>query len=293
MQTPSDSLQRFLFEQLPIRGELVHLDAAWQEVLHRHDYPPVLRGILGELCAAAVLLAATLKLRGALVLQVQGRGVLKLLVVECSGDLALRATAKWEGELTQGSLPELVGEGNFVITLDPEEGNRPYQGIVPLQGDSIAEMLENYMSRSEQLETRLWLAADDQQAAGLLLQRLPERDAAQQEEGWRRAGLLAATLRRDELLLLPPAQLLHRLYHEEDIRLFEPQPVRFRCTCSRENVANMLRMIGRGEVESILREREVIEVSCEFCHQSYRFDRAQAEAALTDLAAMPVSATRH
>lgn len=293
MKTPADTLQRFLFEHLPIRGELVHLDASWQEVLRRHDYPPLLRDLLGELCAAAVLLAATLKLRGSLVLQVQGRGALKLLVVECAGDLALRATAKWEGQLTSASLPELVGGGQFVITLDPQEGNRPYQGIVPLEGDSIAEILQNYMSRSEQLDTRLWLTADAHQAAGLLLQRLPERDAAQQDETWQRIGHLAATVQRDELLHLPPAQLLHRLYHEEDLRLFEAQPVSFRCTCSRDNVANMLRMIGHDEVESILREREVIEVSCEFCNQRYRFDRAEAEAALTDLAAMPVSATRH
>lgn len=293
MKTPADTLQRFLFEHLPIRGELVHLDAAWQEVLRRHDYPPLLRDLLGELCAAAVLLAATLKLKGSLLLQVQGRGALKLLVVECSGDLALRATAKWEGELPQASLPELVGEGQFVITLDPQEGNRPYQGIVPLQGDSVAAMLENYMSHSEQLQTRLWLAADAQQAAGLLLQRLPERDAAEQDEAWQRAGMLAATLRREELLQLPPAQLLHRLYHEQDLRLFEPQPVQFRCTCSRENVANMLRMLGREEVEHILREHGAVEVVCDYCHQYYRFDRAEAEAALTDLAAMPASKTLH
>ena len=157
MKNPSDSLQRFLFEHLPIRGEVVHLDSVWQNVIERHNYPPILRDLMGELCAAATLLAATLKLQGSLVLQIHGKGAVKLLVVECSGDLELRATAKWDGELLSGTLKDLVGEGRFVITLDPKDGNQAYQGIVELEGESIAEILRNYMTRSEQLETRLWL----------------------------------------------------------------------------------------------------------------------------------------
>jgi molecular chaperone Hsp33 len=153
MKTPPDSLHRFLFEHAPIRGERVHLDAAWRSVLEHHDYPPLLRRMMGELCAAAVLLAATLKLDGSLVLQIQGQGAIRLLVVECTGDLKLRATAKWEGEL-HGSLPELVGDGRFVITLDPKNGGQIYQGIVELEGETVADILQNYMTRSEQLETR-------------------------------------------------------------------------------------------------------------------------------------------
>jgi molecular chaperone Hsp33 len=293
MKTSADSLHRFLFEHAPLRGEIVRLDRVWQSVIERHEYPAVLQNLMGELCAAAVLLAATLKLKGAMVLQIHGKGAVKLLVVECSGDLELRATAKWEGDLSHGTLQDLVGDGRFVITLDPKDGNQAYQGIVALEGDSIAEILQNYMTRSEQLETRLWLAADGKGAAGMLLQKLPEREASRDEDAWGRATQLADTLKPEELLQLPADELLHRLYHEEDIRLFDAQPVVFRCTCSRENVAQMLRMLGRAEVDAILAERDNIEVHCEFCNQRYVFDRVDADAVLADVMAMPASETRH
>src|SRR5512135_39819 len=195
MKTPTDSLRRFLFEHAPIRGEIVRLGTVWQSVIERHNYPPVLRDLMGELCAASTLLAATLKLKGSMVLQLHGKGALKLLVVECSGDLELRATAKWQGELTHGTLQDLAGDGRFVITLDPKDGNQVYQGIVPLEGDSIAEMLQSYMTRSEQLETRLWLAADDKQAGGMLLQKLPERDESLDADAWNRATQLGDTVK--------------------------------------------------------------------------------------------------
>lgn len=293
MNTSADSLRRFLFEHAPIRGEIVRLDSVWQSVIERHNYPPVLRDLMGELCAAATLLAATLKLKGSMVLQLHGKGALKLLVVECSGDLELRATAKWEGELTHGTLQDLAGDGRFVITLDPKDGNQVYQGIVPLEGDSIAEMLQSYMTRSEQLETRLWLAADDKQAGGMLLQKLPERDESLDADAWNRATQLGDTVKPEELLGLPAGELVHRLYHEEDIRLFDAQTVAFRCTCSRENVGNMLRMIGKAEVASILEEHGEVEVHCEFCNQRYVFDRVDVDAVFSDLAAMPSNRTLH
>ncbi len=293
MNTSSDSLHRFLFEHAPLRGEIVRLDDVWQSVIERHNYPIVLRDLMGELCAAAVLLAATLKLKGAMVLQIHGKGAVKLLVVECSGDLELRATAKWEGDLSHGTLQELVGDGRFVITLDPKDGNQAYQGIVALEGDSIAEILQNYMTRSEQLETRLWLAADGKNAAGMLLQKLPEREASRDEDAWDRATQLADTLKPEELLHLPAGELVHRLYHEEDIRLFDAQSVVFRCTCSRDNVAQMLRMMGRAEVDAILAEREDIEVHCEFCNERYVFDRVDADAVFADVMAMSASKTLH
>jgi len=293
MNTSSDSLHRFLFEHAPLRGEIVRLDNVWQSVIERHNYPAVLRDLMGELCAAAVLLAATLKLKGAMVLQIHGKGAVKLLVVECSGDLELRATAKWEGDLSHGTLQDLVGDGRFVITLDPKDGNQAYQGIVALEGDSIAEILQNYMTRSEQLETRLWLAADGKRAAGMLLQKLPEREASRDEDAWGRATQLADTLKPEELLQLPAGELVHRLYHEEDIRLFDAQPVVFRCTCSRENVAQMLRMLGRAEVDAILAERDNIEVHCEFCNERYVFDRVDADAVLADVMAMSANKTLH
>lgn len=293
MKTTSDSLLRFLFEHAPIRGEVVRLDAVWQSVIERHNYPPVLRDLMGELCAAAVLLAATLKLKGAMVLQIHGKGAVKLLVVECSGDLELRATAKWDGDLSNGTLQDLVGDGRFVITLDPKDGNQAYQGIVALEGDSIAAILQNYMTRSEQLETRLWLAADGKSAAGMLLQKLPEQSEFQDEDAWGNAVLIAATLKPEELLNVPSAELLHLLYHEKDIRLFDAQDVVFRCTCSRENVAQMLRMLGREEVDSILAERGDIEVHCEFCNQLYVFDRVDADVAFADIMAIAANKTLH
>jgi molecular chaperone Hsp33 len=293
MKKPTDTLSRFLFEHLPLRGEIVRLDDVWQHVIDRHDYPPILRDMMGELCAAAVLLAATLKLDGSMVLQVHGKGAVKLLVVECSGDLELRATAKWEGDLTQGRLQDLVGDGRFVITLDPKDGGQAYQGIVPLEGDSIADILQGYMTRSEQLETRLWLAADGTSAGGMLLQKLPEQGETDDEDAWGRATKLADTLKPEELLDLPATELVHRLYHEEDIRMFEAQPVVFRCTCSRENVANMLRMIGREEVDEILAEREEIEVHCEFCNERYVFDKVDADAVFVEVPAVTASKTLH
>ena len=297
-----DSLHRFLFEQAPIRGELVHLDDAWRSVLERHDYPEVLRNLMGELAAAAVLLAATLKLKGSLVLQIMGKGAVKLLVVECSGDMQLRATAKWSGDLAQRSFAELIGNGQFVITLDPKDGGQPYQGIVDIEGESVAEVMQNYMSRSEQLETRLWLAADRQSAAGMLLQKLPELDSQPEldnqselpdADAWRRAVILADTLKPEELLLLPAKTLIQRLYHEDDIRLFDAQKVAFHCSCSRDNVAQMLQMLGREEVDSILAERDNIEVHCEFCNQRYEFDKVDAEMMFVDAIISPASKTSH
>jgi len=291
-----DSLQRFLFEHIPIRGEIVHLDASWRSIVERHDYPEVLRNYMGELCVAAVLLAATLKLKGSLVLQIMGSGAVKLLVVECSGDMQLRATAKWNGDLSQGNFAELIGDGQFVITLDHKDGGQTYQGIVEIEGSSIAEIMQNYMSHSEQLETRLWLAADGQQAAGMLLQKLPDSENQSipaDADDWRRAVILADTLKPDELLLLPAKILIQRLYSEDDIRLFDAQGVTFYCSCSRENVAKMLQMLGRKEVDDILAERENIEVFCEFCNQRYEFDKIDAEMIFVEAIILPPSEARH
>ena len=286
-----------MFENAPVRGELVHLENSWSNILDRHSYPEALRNLMGELCAAAVLLAATLKLQGALVLQIQGKGAIKLLVVECSGagDLQLRATAKWSGDLMSGSVTDLIGEGLFVITLDPKDGNQVYQGVVELEGKSVAEMLENYMVRSEQLETRLWLAADEQSVAGMLLQKLPDQPGSQEQDAdaWERATLLANTLKSKELLHESTQTLIHRLYHEDDIRLFEAQPVTFNCSCSRHSVGQMLKMLGSDEVHAILEEIGIIEVFCEFCNQRYEFDKIDAELMFVEAIVQPSTDARH
>lgn len=286
----SDTIRRFLFEHAPVRGEIVHLEQTWRAVLERHEYPPAVRALLGEMMAAAALLTATLKFGGALIMQIQGNGPVRLLVVECTHDHHMRATAKWSQVPADGDLAALVGDGKFAITLDNAQG-APYQGVVALEGTSIAAALENYMLRSEQIETRLWLASDGAQAAGFLLQKLPSRDG-DSDDTWRRATLIAQSLKPAELLAHAAPELLGRLYAGEDIRLFKPRTVAFRCTCTRDRVKSMLFMLGRAEVESILAERGEVEVNCEFCNQRYSFGGIEAAALFTGSADV-ARATRH
>lgn len=288
----SDSLQRFLFEHAAIRGELVQLAATWQAVTERHDYPAPLRRILGELMAAGALLAATLKFDGTLILQMHGNGPVKLIVVECAASHAMRATAKWDGEIPEGGLRALLGNGRFAINLVPDSGQQSYQGIVDLDADSIAAAFEHYMAVSEQIETRLWLACDDTRAAGLLIQKLPEQQTTD-ADAWPRIGHLAGTVRAPELLALPPQKLLQRLFHEEDLRVFEPRPVYFRCSCTPERVTGMLRMLGRDEVRSVVAERGEVEVRCEFCNRRYVFDAVDSENIFAAAVAAPADGTRH
>jgi len=295
-----DELHKFLFEGLPVRGVLVRLGPSWRESLQRRQalgaYPAPVRELLGEMAAAATLMQATIKFNGALILQVFGDGPVKLAVAEVQPDLSYRATAKVVGEVPANArlaaLLNLHGQGRCVITLDPQGGSagtQPYQGVVGLRGDAgeplqaLAEVLEHYMLQSEQLDTRLLLAANDEGAAGLLIQRLPvegegnlERQHREDEiglnEAFNRIAHLSATLSRDELLNLDADTLLHRLYWEEDVRRFEPLQPRFACRCSRERVGGMLRGLGADEVQGIVVERGDVEVGCEFCGLQYRFD---------------------
>lgn len=271
-----DTLQRFLFDGAPVRGALVRLDGAWQQVLARRAYPAALKTILGEMMAAAQLMSANLKFDGAMILQLHGSGPLRLAVVECNHDRTVRATAKWDGELPDAPILDLLGgAGQFVITLEPKlDKSQTWQGIVALEGDSIGQMLENYMLRSEQLDTRLVLACNDQTAAGMLLQRLPEGHG--EPEGWERIRILGGTLQAEELLGLPAADILHRLFHEETVRVFEPEGVSFSCNCSRERVGNMLKMLGGQEVGEVLLEQGSVEIVCDYCNQHYVFDEDDA-----------------
>jgi molecular chaperone Hsp33 len=287
-----DSLQRFIFENAPIRGEIVHLDATWQAVLERRQYPPRVREVLGELMAAAALLTSTLKFDGRLIMQIQGKGPVSLLVVECTSDRTMRAIAQWQGEIPDAPLAALVGDGRLAVTIDPLKGKERYQAIVALEGLTVAEAFENYFARSEQLATRLWLASDPQQAAGMLLQRLPDAEPSD-DDAWVRAVHLGSTITREELLALPVREIVHRLYHEEDIRLFSRMPVSFRCSCSRERVEAVLRMLGRDEIHSILDEQGSVSVDCEFCGGHYEFDRIDAEQLFAALHSAPAMPTRH
>ncbi len=281
MNTLKDSLHHFLFENTPIRGNLVHLNDTYNAALAHQQLPLVVKKALGELMAASALLISTIKMNGAMVLQIQTKGQLKLLVVECSSDLEMRATAKWEGEIADDAdFLTLIKEGHCIITLDTKN-SEPYQGIVPIEGVSIAEMLESYMLRSQQIDTKLWLSCDGNSAAGLLIQKLPEQEA-QDADAWNRVTILADTVTEQELLTESAERILTTLFYEEDVRLFEANSVRFYCQCTRENVGKMLQMLGQDEVESILSEQEKIEINCDFCNKQYLFDAVDAATLFTE-----------
>lgn len=289
----SDLLHRFIIENTPIRGNLVNISRTYTNAVQHQNLPPVLRAALGELMAASALLAATIKMKGAMVLQIQSNGPLKLLVVECTDDLNMRATAKWSGDLGHLDFIDLIGDGQFVITLDPKTGSQAYQGIVPLEGDSISEILQNYMQRSEQIDTRIWLASDQDSAGGMLLQKLPNQPE-QDLDAWGRVIYLAETITQKELLGLPAETLLRRLFAEENVRLFEAQPIKFNCGCSRISVMSMLRMLGQEEVQSIIEEQGNIQVNCDFCNAEYHFDRIDAEQLFSaEVMPPPISLARH
>jgi molecular chaperone Hsp33 len=295
-------LQKFIFDGMPVRGMIVRLTDSWQEVLRRRadsgGWAPAVRDTLGQMAAASVLMQANLKFNGALILQVHGDGPVKLAVAEAMSDLRFRVTAKVQGEVAAdarfGDLVNEHGHGRCAITLDPldrQPGQQPYQGVVPLEspdggpvGD-VATMLEHYMRQSEQLDTRIVLAADGNAACGLLIQRLPvegqgnlagESSLAQKaeidDEAFTRIAHFASTLTATELLTLDVPTILHRLFWEEPLRVFEPQAPKFACSCSADRVRNMLRNLGRDEADSILEERGEIEIGCDFCGTQYRFD---------------------
>jgi molecular chaperone Hsp33 len=288
----SDCLHRFVFERTDVRGELVHLDASWRAVLERHEYPPPVRDLLGEAMAAAVLLSATIKINGSLHLQVQGDGPVSLLLVEVTAQRTLRGLAHWTGEVAAGRLGDQVGTARLMLTIDPGEGSDRYQGVVPVEQDTLAATLEDYFRYSEQLDTRLWLAAGEQRVGGMLLQRLPGR--SRDDEDWNRDVFLGDTVSAEELLELTARELLHRLFHEEDVRLFEAEPVSFRCSCSAERIETMLRGLGYAEVRDILEEQGEVSVNCEFCRQGYFFDAVDVERLFAAADHQPeVPRTRH
>lgn len=281
----TDFRSRFLFESLAIRGEVVRVGETLQVVLGKHEYPPALRALLGEALAAVALLAGTLKLEGRLSLQARGDGPLRLLMAECTHDGDLRAIARWDGDVPQSPLVHLLGEGHLAITIEPAGGQR-YQGIVPLDGLSLAECIEHYFAQSEQLGTRLWLLTGDDGndrvgastgAAGLLLQELPAPGGvAPDADGWNRLCRLTDTLTGPELLALPLGTLLQRLYHEEDVRVFEAESLRFRCGCTRERMQAALVSLGHAELQSILDEQGgVLETVCQFCNEKRRYTAAE------------------
>ena len=308
-------LHRFLFDAQPVRGAIVRLTDAWTDILgrraansHSGSYPVPVRELLGEMAAAGVLMQSGIKFNGALVLQIFGDGPVKLAVAEVQSDLSLRATASIQGDIDDAAalstLVNVNGGGRCAITLDPKDkfpGQQAYQGVVPLEDvharklDRLSDVLSLYMLQSEQLDATLVLAANDQVAAGLLVQRMPvkgegniaggaarrdDEDQIGRNEDYNRIAHLAASLKREELLTLDVETILRRLFCEEKLLRFEPQQgdngPRFACSCSRERVGRMLHSLGIEEAESILQEQGQIDVACEYCGQQYRFDPVDA-----------------
>jgi molecular chaperone Hsp33 len=285
-----DTLQKFIFENAAVRGELVDISSTWREIQARHQYPVAVKRLLGQMVSAAALLSANLKFNGSIVMQIHGDGPVRLLVVECDSQLRMRATAKLADDAPIAddagltALLNRTGKGRFVITLDPAEkvpGQQPYQGVVPLDGEDVATVIEHYMLRSEQLDTQLWLAADDNVARGLLLQKLPlhggkaEANPVSQEEAletWNRAVMLGRTLKEEELLSTTIDVLQKRLFWEETIRVFDPVHPSFHCSCTRDKVGNMLKMLGQQEVEDALAEQGKLGINCDFSGKHYEYD---------------------
>lgn len=271
-----DNLHRYLFENADVRGELVQLEESYQEVLSAHAYPEQIQQLLGELMAATSLLTATLKFNGDISVQLQGDGPVSLAVINGNNLQQLRGVARWNGELSQDSdLQALFGKGHMVITLTPTDGER-YQGVVALDKSTLSACLEEYFAQSEQLPTSIKLFANGKQAAGMLLQVLPSE--GEQNEEFEHLQQLTATVKAEELYELEAEEVLHRLYHQEEVRLFDPIDVSFSCTCSRERSAQAIRTVAKAEVDAIIAEQGKVEMGCEYCNTNYSFDSIDIEA---------------
>jgi len=287
-----DTLHHFIFENIPIRGILVQLNDTWKSLQGRKNYPDPIRFYLGEFIAANALLAATLKLEGSLIMQIQGDGPVNLMVMECTSDRHLRGLAKYKEPINSHTLQDLFGDGRLTMTIDNKKTGERYQSIVELTGDSIKVALEEHLQKSEQLDTVLFLATDQENACGLLLQKLPgEFDA--DEDNWNRATQIAATIRNDELFSLSAEEIIHRLFNEDDVRLLDSENYFFKCSCSRERVASMLVTLGQEEVHDILKEQGNIDIDCEFCNEHYQFDEVDAKELFATNFHHPTSKTKH
>ena len=302
-----DEVRRFIVENQPVRGHWVRLDAAWRELCAHSDYPQPVRELLGQAVAASVLFAATLKFRGTLTLQLQGDGAISLLVAQCTHDFRLRAVARFDeaqvdeiagqSKRDASTFRKLVGtSGRVAVTVEADERSSRYQGIVPLQGGSLADSLEAYFASSEQLPTRLILAADDERGAGFLVQKVPgaaNADESELEETWKVAQKGIEKLSPADLLACPVEELLERGFAEHDMRLFRGAPVQFECRCNQGRVSGLLRALGAEEVKDILQQQGSVTVTCEFCHRPYRYGATDIEALFSDPAGSRGSPSIH
>jgi len=290
-----DLLHRFIFDKAPVRGEFVQLHDTWKDALDKHDYPPVVRQVLGECMAATALLSATIKFLGKITLQIQGDGSIPMLVVQVNTDKKLRGMASYEGDDLQPGLSNLFGDdARLMITIEMDESSERYQGVVELGNESIAAALEEYFRSSEQLKTRLWLSCTEEVAAGFLLQEMPKESMPEAEDDeWTRLSILAATLTAEELVSLTIKEILHRLYHEDDVRLFSPDQVEFFCNCTRQRIEKTLKTLGEEEVRDILQEQGSVSVDCNFCNHHYSFDAIDVETMFVAGFSIETTDTRH
>ncbi len=285
-----DCLRRFLFEELGVRGEWVRLEASWQQAKQYQNMSTQVQEQLGQALASVVLLSATIKFDGAMILQAQGDGDIKTLVAQATHDRKIRILARGNVKSSAKTLAEMMGDGRLVITVEPEQGE-PYQGIVSLAGDTLADVITTYFTQSEQLATRVWLFANETHVAGLFLQELPAQESY--DADWERISILADTVTKDEMLSLDCEEMLFRLFNEEKVRVYEPEPVTFECGCSQKKIEMALISLGKAELDSILSERKLIEVDCEFCGKQYGFDKVDVGNLLSGQPVEKLSRTRH
>lgn len=270
--TVIDSVQRFLFEHAHIRGEIVHLTEAYQTIMHQHPYPPEVQALLGESLVSCLLLASSIKFEGEISLQFQGDKRLPLLLVQCDHHLGVRAFAKYQDSTQPVNYRAAFLEGQMVLSINQYQQTQTYQSVVPIRSTAMAENMMHYFAQSEQIATKVWLAVGASSAAGMLLQLMPGQDTQQREQFWEYAVQIGQTITEQELLTLDNETILHRLYHETELRLFNKRSVVFQCRCNEEKMKQLLTVLGKPDIEALLKEQEKITVTCDFCNQHYDFD---------------------
>jgi molecular chaperone Hsp33 len=268
----SDTLQRFIFEHANIRGEIVHVENSYQTILNQRNYPPMVKHLLGEAIVSCLLLTSSIKFEGTLNLQFQGDKRLPLLLVQCDNELNIRAFAKYTDDLEIIDYATAFLQGQMVLTINQNNQTQAYQSTVPIQATSMSENLMSYFAQSEQVATRVWLAVNDEKAAGMLLQLMPGQDTEQREQFWEYAVQLGQTVSEPELLNLDNQTLLYRLYNETDIRVFDPKITRFQCRCTLEKMKQVIKILGEKEALGLIEEQGSIDINCDFCNQHYSFD---------------------
>lgn len=277
MANQTDVLNRYLFDNLHARGELVNLKQTFQDIIAPHNYPVGVQQLLGELVAATCLLTATLKFEGEIAVQLQGDGPVGYMAVNGNHLQEMRGIARMLNETNATTLKELIGKGNMIITIRPSSGE-PYQGVVALEEETLAECLAHYFEVSEQIPTKIWLFANDEQTqiAGSLIQLLPDgEDKEKQHNDFEHLCQLTNTIKKEEIFSLDTQALLYRLYHQEEVRVFEPQAVSYQCSCSEEKCLSAIAQIEPSELENILAEQGNVSMTCDYCVTTYKFERPQ------------------